>query len=358
MIKISYILLFLYLTCSCKDTKETSSSSSPRIKKSTRISSPKQHQTFVRGASIPIVISAMEDFSVDSTEVTIGGMKSIYYDTLFEISIPTKKIGSWRLLIKTYSKNKSETHYRKIIVLPENAPKERTYLVQNTFPHNINDYTQGLLVKDGFLYESTGQRGSSFFKKKELLTGKTLKEIQLSSELFGEGLAWINNEFYQLTWTSGKGFVYDDEMEQTRIFNYQGQGWGLTAFKNQLILTDETEKLYFVNPKTFAVQSEIEVYDNQGKVEALNELEVIDNLIYANVYHKNYVVVISPKTGEVLEKIDFSGLLTEEEARQADVLNGIALDSETGKLYVTGKLWPKLFEVIIKPKSDSKKAKI
>lgn len=352
MIRISYAFLFLILIAGCGDGKEESQkNTSPRIRKSTSINSPTQNQTFVRGESIAIEIATDEDFSVDSVQVSIGDDNRTFPTASFNVEVPSRKVGTWRLLIKVYDGENSETHYRNVIVLPENAPEELTYNIENTYPHNTEDYTQGLLIKDGFLYESTGQRGESTFKKKNLTTGETLKTINLASNLFGEGLALINDEFYQLTWTSGQGFVYNSEMEQIRTFNYQVQGWGLTTLENELILTDETEKLYFVEPVSFTIQREIEAYDNEGKVDSLNELEVIDGLIYANVYQEDFIVVIDPETGEILKKIDCSGILSDEEYQNADVLNGIAQDPETGKIYVTGKWWPKLFEVTFQSKT-------
>ena len=352
MSKPSYVVILLFLIISsCGGSKEEGKekTSSPRIRKSTKISSPTQNQSFVRGSIIPISVSTSQEFPIDSIEVVVGEVKSVFTTNSFDVSIPTRKVGTWRFLLKAFSNGNSETHYRKVVILPENPPQEMTYTIVNTLPHDVNDYTQGLLIKDGFLYESNGQYGESTFKKKKLSNGETLKVINLSSELFGEGLAVINNEFYQLTWTSGQGFVYNEDMEQIRTFNYQVQGWGMTTLNDQLVFTDETEKLYFVDPSSFTIQSELEVYSNEGKIDSLNELEVIDGLIYANVYQEDYVVVIDPETGEVVQKINFSGLLTPEEASNADVLNGIAIDQTTQKIYVTGKLWPKMFEVTIQP---------
>ncbi len=352
MIKPSYVVVLLLFTFACSDSnKEKETKSSPRIRKSTSISTPVQNQSFIRGGSVPVSITSSEAFPVDSIEVVVGDVKSVFTNTSFDVNIPTQKVGTWRLLIKVYGKGKSETHYRKVIILPDSAPQEMTYTIHNTLPHDPDDYTQGLLIKDGFLYESTGLKGKSTFKKKELSTGKTIKVINLPSDVFGEGLALVNNEFYQLTWTSGQGYVYNSEMEQVRTFNYQVQGWGLTTLNGELILTDETEKLYFMDPVSFTVQRELEVYSNEGKVDSLNELEVIDGLIYANVYQENYIVVIDPDTGEVLQRIDCTGLLTDEEAGNTDVLNGIAFDPDSEKIYITGKLWPKLFEIAIEPKN-------
>jgi glutamine cyclotransferase len=352
MIRLSYVCIVLTILFGCQDSKEeTEKPTSPRIRKSTSVESPAQNQNFTRGASISVSIVTNDEFPIDSIEVSIGDQEMVYSDLTFDVNIPSRRVGSWRLLIKAYSGESSETHYRNVVILPENAPEPLTYEIKNTYPHDTDDYTQGLLVKDGVLYESTGQRGESTFKKKNLTTGETQKVINLASNLFGEGLALINEEFYQLTWTSGKGFVYNMEMEQVRTFNYSVEGWGLATLGAELVLTDETEKLYFVEPKSFTIQRELEVYDNNGKINSLNELEVIDGLIYANVYQEDYIVVVDPETGEVLQKIDCSGMLTDEEAKEADVLNGIAYDEATGNIYITGKWWPKLFEVTFQPKT-------
>lgn len=352
MIRFSYVFLTLLLIVSCGDSKEgTEKPSSPRIRKSTSIESPAQNQNFIRGSQIAVELNSSEGFSIDSVEVTVGDVSTTFYQKSFNIEMPNRKVGSWRLLIRIFDGENSETHYRKVVILPENEPEELTYSIENTFPHDTDDYTQGLLIKDGILYESTGQRGESTFKKKNLTTGETIKVVNLASNLFGEGLAAINDEFYQLTWTSGQGFVYNQEMERVRTFNYQVEGWGLTTLGNELVLTDETEKIYFIEPQSFTIQRELEVFDDNGKIDAINELEAIDGLIYANVYQEDYLVVIDPETGEVLQKIDCSGMLADEEAEKADVLNGIAYDAETGKIYLTGKWWPKLFEVTFQPKT-------
>lgn len=347
----SIILLALALIACNESKKETRKSSSPRIKKSSSIISPTQNQQFVRGSSIPLKIDAPTDFTVDSVQVTIGNTASSYKELSTDISIPTQKVGAWRIITKVYSGAKTETHYRTIIVLPESAPEKLTYTVKNTYPHHTEDYTQGLLIKDGVLYESTGQRGESTFKKKELTSGKTLNTINLSSDYFGEGLAFVNEEFYQLTWTSGQGFVYNTEMKQIRTFSYQLEGWGLTTLKDELVLSDGSEKLYFIDPKSFTIQRELEVYDHQGAVDNLNELEVIEGLIYANIYQEDIIVAISAETGEVLQKVDLAGILPKEDSKGIDVLNGIAYDATSKRIFVTGKWWPKLFEITLQPKN-------
>jgi len=349
---IFYVLLGSMLLVSCGDGKEDANNKpvTPRVKKNTKFDSPTQNQEFVRGTLIPISISSSDD-PIDSVVLIVDGNTTAYNSSSFEMSLPSRKVGTWSIRAKVYCAGVSETHFRKVVILPENPPIEMTYSVINTYPHDTDDYTQGLLIEKGLLYESNGQRGESTFKQKNLLTGESNKVVNLDDNLFGEGLAFINDEFYQLTWTSGQGFVYNADMEQVRTFSYPMDGWGLTTYGDQLILTDGSEKLYFMEPSSFTVQSELEVYDHEGKVKALNELELIDGKLWANVFLTDDIVVIDPETGEVLQRIDMSGLLTNEEAARADVLNGIAVDPATGKIYVTGKDWPKLFEISIQEKT-------
>jgi glutamine cyclotransferase len=237
------------------------------------------------------------------------------------------------------------------MVLQEYEPASFTYEVVNTYPHRTTDFTQGLLFKDGYIFESTGQKGESAFLKKELSTGKVIQAVNLSNEYFGEGLALLNNQFFQLTWTAGKAFVYNEKMELINTLNYSTEGWGLAAMDNQLIMSIGTEEILFVEPTSFATLRSLEVYDNEDKVDSLNELEVIDNTLYANIWQSNTIIAVDLESGEVLSTIDLSGLLSAEESEDAGVLNGIAYDSENDRIFVTGKDWPKLFEVKFIPKN-------
>lgn len=352
MIKSSYALIIsLFLLAACSDSKEeTEKPVSPRVKKSTKIERPSQSESFTRGEEIPVRISS-DDVKIDSIQVTIDDETQTFLTSEFNLGVPSRRVGSKRILVKVFCGEESETHYRKVTILSENEPETYTYQVERELPHAVEDYTQGLLIHDGVLYESTGQRGESSVKKKQLETGAMIKAHNLGADFFGEGLAFHDNKLFQLTWTSGKAFVYDLDLNQTATFNYSSQGWGLTSYKKHLIMTDGSEKLFFVDPNSFTVVNELEVYDNEGKQEALNELEVIDDVLYANVYQEDYILAIDLATGEVLRKIDMTGLLSAEESEEADVLNGIAYDTETLKIYVTGKWWPKLFEVTFEPKT-------
>lgn len=226
-------------------------------------------------------------------------------------------------------------------------PTKLTYKVINTYPHDINAYTQGLFLHDGNLIESTGQKGMSSLRRVEIKTGKILQSVNLERQYFGEGTTMYDGEIYQITWTSRKGFVYNpDTFDLIRTFDYPTQGWGLTTMGDMLIMSDGSNILYFLEPKTFSEIKRVEVFDNNGPVNQLNELELINGKVYANVYLTDKVVVIDPSTGVVESEIDFTGLLSDNDKhRNIDVLNGIAWDSKSQRLFVTGKNWPKLFEV-------------
>ena len=226
------------------------------------------------------------------------------------------------------------------------------YEVVNTFPHDPEAFTQGLVYHDGALLESTGQYGESTLRRVELKTGKVLKQIEVAEQFFAEGLALLNGKLYQLTWQNKRGFVYDaGTFEKTGEFPYTGEGWGLTRDADSLILSDGTDRLRFIDPADYRVRRTITVTDGGRAVTQLNELEYVKGEIFANVWHQNRVARIDPQTGRVRGWIDLSGLLepgdiSDEEA----VLNGIAYDESGDRLFVTGKLWPKLFEVRLQQK--------
>lgn len=234
------------------------------------------------------------------------------------------------------------------------APSVRyeTYRIVREYPHDARAYTQGLAYADGVLYEGTGRYGLSSLRKVELETGKVLKQVDLSPSFFGEGITLLNGKVYQLTWRSQTGFVYDlASFERLGRFQYPTQGWGLTHDGTHLIMSDGSARLYYLHPETFAQTRVLEVHDANGPVDQLNELEYINGEIYANVWHRDDIVRISPETGAVVGRIDMSNLI--DPARLTDpeaVLNGIAYDAATDRLFVTGKLWPALFEIRVIPK--------
>jgi glutamine cyclotransferase len=213
------------------------------------------------------------------------------------------------------------------------------------YPHDPEAFTQGLLYFDGFLYESTGLNGRSSLRKVALKTGRVLKQYDLPAQYFAEGLARWNGSLIQLTWKSGKAFRYAlRDFALQREYEYQGEGWGLTDDRKSLIMSNGSSELSFRDPATFAVKRSVRVLDRGRPVRLLNELEYIKGKIFANVWHDDYIAVISPKTGAVTGWLDLSGLRRRLPSSAMD-LNGIAYDAKDDRIFITGKLWPFLFEI-------------
>ncbi len=224
------------------------------------------------------------------------------------------------------------------------------YRVLAVYPHDANAFTQGLVYDGGDLYESTGLRQRSSVRRVDLETGQVLQMRSLADTYFGEGLTLFQNRLYQLTWQSHIGFIYDPTtFDLLNVFHYPTEGWGLTHNGKELIMSDGTPTLYFLDPVSLQPVRQISVKDEKGPVWRLNELEYIEGEIYANVWQTDRIARIDPTTGRVIAWIDLSGLLPPEDRIGADVLNGIAWDAENQRLFVTGKLWPKLFQIELVP---------
>ena len=288
------------------------------------------------------------EFSIDNQKITSEGNSAT-------ININNYKLGKHHVTALVFYEDKTEKVSKPVYFMADSGPELYTYKIINTYPHDKDAYTQGLEFKDGFLYESTGRNGSSFIRKVELETGKALQQKDLDSAYFGEGITIFNNKIYQLTWQSGIGIVYDlKTFEKEKEFKYtkSREGWGLTHNGKQLIKSDGTERIWFLNPETLIEESYIEAYTNKQKVEKLNELEFINGKIYANIWQKNSILIVNPTTGKVEGVADLISLkdkilqeqnLTDDD----DVLNGIAFDEENNRLFVTGKHWSKLYEIVL-----------
>jgi glutamine cyclotransferase len=224
------------------------------------------------------------------------------------------------------------------------------YRIVNRYPHDAKAFTQGLVFVDGFLFEGTGLRGRSSLRKVDLVTGRILQYRNLPPHFFGEGVTVYHNKVIQLTWRAHQGFVYDkDTFQLLGTFHYPTEGWGITHDGEHLIMSDGTSILYFLDPHTYKKKRRIKVHDQKGPVSNLNELEYVHGLILANVWKTDMIAQISPETGEVVGWIDLRGLLRpEDRIQRVDVLNGIAFDQRNDRLFVTGKLWPRLFEIELK----------
>lgn len=235
---------------------------------------------------------------------------------------------------------------------PETPPavptvQSYTYQVVHTYPHDPAAFTEGLVYDNGFLYEGTGLEGKSSLRRVQLETGSVVQSMKLSPLYFGEGVTIVGDRIIQLTWQSHMGFVYDKNSFQfLRDFTYTTDGWGITYDGKQLIMSDGTPTLYFLDPETFTVTGRVMVYDRGSPVPMLNELEYINGQVYANIWPTNRIAIIDPRNGRVTGWIDLTGLIASTKpAGQVDVPNGIAYDAANDRLFVTGKLWPWLFEI-------------
>jgi glutamine cyclotransferase len=232
------------------------------------------------------------------------------------------------------------------------------YQVVAVYPHDRSAFTQGLLIKDGDLYESTGQRGHSSIRQVDLATGGLVRKHDLDDRYFGEGIVDWNDQLIAVTWQSGTGLVFQlEDFRELKSFNYVGEGWGLTRDHEKLIMSDGSDKLRFFDPDTFEEIGSVAVTFRGKRVRNLNELEWIEGSIFANVWNSDLIVQIDPETGEVNGLLNLTGLLPESEQirGQTDVLNGIAYDAEAKRMFVTGKYWPKIFEIelIAKPVGET-----
>ena len=220
------------------------------------------------------------------------------------------------------------------------------YTIQRVYPHDPKAFTQGLQYLDGFLYEGTGQHGESSIRKVKLETGEVLQKRDVPAEHFGEGITVWKNDLIELTWQSHVAFVYDrTTFEPKKRFSYSGEGWGLTHDGSDLIMSDGTHELRVLDPATFVEKRRIAVTVAGQPLRSLNELEYVKGEIFANVWQTDMIARIAPDTGRVSSYIDLRGLLTPAERAKTDVLNGIAYDAEHDRLFVTGKWWPKLFQI-------------
>lgn len=224
------------------------------------------------------------------------------------------------------------------------------YQILNIWPHDSNAFTQGLILVDGKLLESTGQTGSSSLRRVELETGKILKKVDVPMPYFAEGITVLNGKVYQLTWQHGLGFIYDlQSLERVGDFKYQGEGWGLTTDGTSLLMSDGTNRIRFLDPSNFRVTKIINVLDGSTPIDDLNELEFVQGEIYANIWHDDRIAVIDPQNGRVKAWINLTGLIPAGELPDEEaVLNGIAYDQASNRLFVTGKMWPRIYEIRVK----------
>jgi glutamine cyclotransferase len=233
-----------------------------------------------------------------------------------------------------------------------NSPPEYTFTIVQAFPHDTSAFTQGLAYSDGFLYEGTGRKGQSSLRKVRPETGVVVQQANLGSEFFGEGITIVKGRVFQLTWTSQIGFVYDlNDFHLLRKFSFSGEGWGLASNGREVFLSDGTSQIRVLDSESLHEKRRLKVHDGATPIDQLNELEFVEGQIFANIWHSNRIARISPQSGEVVGWIDLTGILSSVFHLEAEaVLNGIAYDPVGKRLFVTGKLWPRVFEIRLSPK--------
>lgn len=361
-----YILGALLLFISCNETTKKKSDAvavvpiedvtagKTKYVQSIKIDSPVKGDTCVFNQTIKISYTHARRFTIDSAQVFFNGKYITTLDSAtreYGYLLPDSRCGENHVkIIAFHPDDRQGSATQSFVIKPDKAPRRLNFEVIKTYQHDPDASTQGLVYHDGYIYEGTGIRGKSTLRKIDLNQNKILDMLGLSSELFGEGVTIYNDKIYQITWTSRKGFVYDlKSFSLETTFNYTTQGWGITTMDNKLVMSDGTNKLYHLDPKNFNKIKTVEVYDHQGPVECLNELEYIGGHIWANVWLTDRIVVIHPESGRVVEELYLPNMLTPAEKAKIDlkedVLNGIASNPEKGSIYVTGKHWPKLFEL-------------
>ena len=315
-----------------------------------KIISPSNGGEFTIGDTIIIESQNQDSVNLDSVVVFLDANRVSVFNAEENIySIETKGLNTGKHIFGIESWYKGENNRTDVSLFFKSdiVPIQYKAKIVNTYSHSTKSYTQGLLFDNGQLYEGTGQWGESALKKVELETGKILDEHILPAEVFGEGIVSFEGEFIQLTWKARKAYVINKkDLSLIKSFSYDTDGWGITNYGKNIIMSDGSHKLYIVEPNTFTVTKQIEVFDDKKAVVNLNELEYIDGKIYANVYLAHNIVIINPETGKVEGNIDLTDIIPQKYLNENDnVLNGIAYKPENKKLYITGKRWDKLYEI-------------
>jgi glutamine cyclotransferase len=321
---------------------------------------PLQGESFHAGKSVKIELDIPEQMQVEHINYLVDGKSFAEKNTKDAVMMQTQTLPLGYRLITAIVKSgdKVDTITNNIILTTDKKPLKLNYTLVRTFPHDTSSYTQGLSFVDGKLLESTGRKGSSKLAYVDLATGKAIKSVPLKPDYFGEGSVQIGDKIIVLTWQDNKGLVYDAAtLQEKSTFPYQSsnEGWGLTFDGKQLLKSDGSNRIWKLNAGNYNEEGYIEVYDHKGPVESLNELEYIDGKIYANVYTTNKIVRIDPASGLVEAELDLSKLapknfFKDEFEAGNNVLNGIAYDGVNKRLFVTGKKWPKLYEIKLSEK--------
>jgi glutaminyl-peptide cyclotransferase len=357
-----FVTLFLIWTLSCSGKPEKGSKANvlpveniteTAAVKLIKFISPEENTSFKLNDPIKVILALSDkDRTPDSVLISFNGkaiasLKSQPWE--YSISpLFTTTTGRKSLKVTAYKGGRQQNPVtRFMIIYSDIIPKKVGYKVIHSYPHDREAFTQGLVFDNGVMFEGTGQKTGSSLREVELETGKVIRQHNLDDSLFGEGITLFHDRIYQVTWENKIGFVY--EKSNFKLLNkiyYPTQGWGLTTIDEQIVMSDGTNVLFFYDPDMFTVISRVEVYDNEKKIDSLNELEYINGEIWANIWMTDLIARIDPVSGKVLSYIDLKGILPESERNaDTDVLNGIAYDHQGKRIFVTGKKWPKIYEI-------------
>ena len=317
--------------------------------------SPEAGTSYKAGDKVTVRVNLPADTKIDSIVYLVDSVRFASQKDTAAITLKTDTavLGIKEITAKVYAGGQSQEATTNIVLTAAKAPEELTYKVIKVFPHDTSAYTEGLLYQDGYLYESTGNQGQSELRKVSLETGKVIQRAKLEPQYFGEGSAIVGDKIVMLTYREKVGFVFDKntfKLLKTFSNNVGIEGWGMTNDGKKLYLDDSSNRIYFLDRDDYHQTGFIDVYDDQGPVNQVNELEYINGKLYSNVYTTNYILVIDPKTGAVLQRADMKNLWPlasrpEGFDNDENVLNGIAWDAKGKRLFITGKKWPHLYQV-------------
>ncbi len=310
-------------------------------------------KTYKPSDNLSVLIKNKEGMKIDSVVYSLRNKKVAVSEKNSSQTIPlqNEKLGKDQLKATVYADGEQYNTKAQFTLLASEKPTVYTYKILETYPHDVNAFTQGLEFEGDTLYESTGKRGQSTLRKTNYKTGEVLQQVELDDQYFAEGLTILNNKVYQLTWQANKGFIYDENtLERTGsfVYNKSKEGWGLCHSDTKVYKSDGTEKVWILNPETMAEIDHIELYTHTSRIPKVNELEWVDSKIYANVWEQSSIAIVNPENGAVEGVINLNGL--QEKVTQhpdLNVLNGIAYKGEKDILYITGKYWDKLFKIQI-----------
>jgi glutamine cyclotransferase len=341
---LSIILLGITLT-NCGDTKKSENSLFT-------FNNSEFKQKYITTDALNLSVLNPNTKAIDSVIYYINDKKIGSSKGADQLSFPLKeqKLGYQNLKALVYYEGENAEATARVELVSNVQPKLLKYKIVNTHAHDTLSFTEGLEFYKDTLYESTGQKGSSYFRKYDYKTGKIFKQVDLEDKYFGEGITFLNNKLYQLTWQEKTGFIYNAttlKLEKTFAFTKDIEGWGMTNDGKNIYQSDGTEKIWTSNPENQQMLDYINVYSGDTKIKAINELEWINGKIYANVWQKDAIAVVNPTSGAVEGIIDLSGLRKFVKNTAAEVLNGIAYNPKTKTIFVTGKNWDKMFEITV-----------